>query len=58
MDAEDLQYQIEELQEDVKRLTKMNNVLSGEIFKLRQGIDVLLSRLNECESSVSFLLSK
>lgn len=58
MDADDLQYQIEELQEDVKRLTKMDDVLADEIFKLRQGIDVLLSRLNECESSVSFLLSK
>lgn len=58
MDADDLQYQIEELQEDVKRLTKMDDLLADEIFKLRQGIDVLLSRLNECESSVSFLLSK
>lgn len=50
MNEKRIQEQIKELQEEIKRLNKMNELLSGQIFKIHQSIDELDGRINDIET--------
>lgn len=47
-----LQEQIEEMQEDIRTLKKMNDVLSGKLYTIIKSIDSLSSRVDDCESDL------
>ena len=53
MNIEQLQEQISDMQEDIKRLTKMNELLSGKIFNILNSINELSDRIDDCESNIS-----
>lgn len=52
MNSEKIQEQIEEMQEDIRTLKKMNDVLSGKLYTIIKSIDSLSSRVDDCESDL------
>ena len=47
-----LQEQIEEMQDDIRTLKKMNDILSGKLFTILKSIDSFSSRVDDCESDL------